>query len=142
MPSNRLICFTRVLLKRDLLAERPNLLMAMARSLPDEDVAKVKSWLSECLLQGEDDSRHPARNLLPNRFSGIDWSEQEDELIFYEYDRDKLWGKGWIYNIESKNQNLIHDISSNDKYNYPGDIVKKKSDKGEMLFIKKNDSSV
>jgi hypothetical protein len=61
-----------VLLKRDLLAERPNLLMAMARSLPDEDVAKVKSWLSECLLQGEDESRHPARNLLPNRFSGID----------------------------------------------------------------------
>lgn len=62
-----------VLLERDLLAERPNLLMAMARSLPDEDVVKVKSWLSKCLLKADDESKHPAKNLLPNRFSGIDY---------------------------------------------------------------------
>ena len=60
-----------ILRKNNLLAERPNLLTAMARSLPDEDVRKVKPWLSECLFKTEDESLHRIDSLVPYSFSGM-----------------------------------------------------------------------
>jgi len=73
---------------------------------------------------------------LENRFSGIDWSEDEDEMIIHEYDRDKLWIKSWLFRIGSKEKILIEDLSVNDEYNDPGNIVKKTSQNGKKLFIK------
>ncbi|MCD4819507.1 MAG: prolyl oligopeptidase family serine peptidase [Candidatus Cloacimonetes bacterium] len=76
---------------------------------------------------------------IENRFSGIDWSEEEGEMIFHEYDRDKLWSKSWIYWINSKERNIINDISINDEYNDSGNIVKKKSKSGNNLYVKQDD---
>lgn len=80
-----------VLLGNDLLAERPNLLTAMARSLPEEDVAKVKPWLSKCLFEAEDNSLHCVEDLLPNRFSGIDHLPKNRMNRLHEiYDQDAV----------------------------------------------------
>ena len=76
-----------------------------------------------------------------HRFSGIDWSEDIDELIFSEYDRDKLWRRKWLFQIGDKNPKLIFDLSIRDRYNSPGDLVKKTTINGEHVFIK-NDNSV
>ncbi|MDA3814479.1 MAG: prolyl oligopeptidase family serine peptidase [Candidatus Cloacimonetes bacterium] len=73
-----------------------------------------------------------------HRFSSINWSEVEDELIYYEYDRDRLWKKGWLFEIGSKPR-LIYDLSSRDKYNDPEKLVQKKTKCGENVFIKIGD---
>ncbi|MEA2096932.1 MAG: prolyl oligopeptidase family serine peptidase [Candidatus Cloacimonadota bacterium] len=71
-----------------------------------------------------------------HRFSSINWSESKDELIYYEYDRDKLWKKGWIFEVGGKPK-LIYDLSTRDKYNDPGKLVQRKTKRGESVFIKK-----
>ncbi len=70
-----------------------------------------------------------------HRFSGIDWSEKMDELIYYEYDRDKLWKKGWLLKIGSQPK-LILDLSVRDEYNDPGHLVTKKTRRGKSVFVK------
>jgi len=80
-----------VLIRNDLLAERPNLLIAMARSLPEEDVAKVKPWLSKCLFMAEDNSLQSVEDLLPNRFSGIDHLPKDRMNLLHKiYDQDAV----------------------------------------------------
>ena len=81
-----------------------------------------------------------------HRFSSIDWSENKDELIYYEYNRDKLWKKGWLFKIGGKPK-LVYDLSTRDNYNNPGKLVHKKAKNGQSVFIKsgnkvyyKNDS--
>ena len=73
-----------------------------------------------------------------HRFSSIRWSEVEDELIYYEYDRDKLWKKGWLFEICGSTE-LIYDLSTRDKYNDPGKLVQRKTERGENVFIKDGD---
>ena len=71
-----------------------------------------------------------------HRYSWIDWSEHEDEFIYYEYDRDELWRKGWLHKIGEKKPELVYDLSIRDKYNNPGDLVKRKTTTGHYVFIK------
>ncbi len=73
-----------------------------------------------------------------HRFSGIQWSEAEDELIYYEYDRDKLWRKGWLFEIGNKPK-LIYDLSTHDEYNDPGNLVQRKTKRAGYVFIKGGD---
>jgi hypothetical protein len=80
-----------ILLGNDFLAKRPNLLTAIARSLPEEDVLKVKPWLSKCLLVADDNSLHCVEDLLPNRFSGIDHLPKDRMNRLHEiYDQDAV----------------------------------------------------
>ena len=73
-----------------------------------------------------------------HRFSSINWSEEKDELIYYEYDRDRLWKKGWLFEIGSKPR-LIYNLSTHDKYNDPGKLVQRKTNRGKSVFIKDGD---
>ncbi|NQV19258.1 MAG: S9 family peptidase [Armatimonadetes bacterium] len=75
-----------------------------------------------------------------HRFFDIDWSEDCDELIFSEYDRDKLWRRKWLFKIGDKNPRLIFDLSIRDRYNSPGDLVKKTTINGKQVFIKKDNN--
>ncbi len=77
---------------------------------------------------------------LEHRFSNIEWSEIEDEIIFSEYDRDKLWKKKWLYKIGDKSPELIFDLSTRDKYNHPGDLMKRTTKRGEKVFVKNGDT--
>jgi dipeptidyl aminopeptidase/acylaminoacyl peptidase len=74
------------------------------------------------------------------RFSGINWSEEEDILIYSEYDRDKLWKKVWFYNINTDEKKLIQDLSIKDKYNFPGELIKKKTKNGKIVFAQNGDN--
>ena len=73
-----------------------------------------------------------------HRFSRIDWSENKDELIYYEYDRDKIWKEGWLLEIGGKPK-LVYDLSTRDKYSDPGKLVHKKTKYGRNVFIKSGD---
>jgi len=70
-----------------------------------------------------------------HRFSSINWSESIDEFIYYEYDRDKLWKKGWFFELDGKKK-LIYDLSTRDKYNDPGKLVQRITKRGKTVFIK------
>jgi len=72
------------------------------------------------------------------RYSSIQWSEVEDELIFGEYDRDRIWMRYWLYDINSKKADLLFDMSRRERYNFPGKLVMKKTDNGEEIFIKRD----
>jgi len=73
---------------------------------------------------------------LEHRFSNIKWSEIEDEIIYSEYDRDKLWKKKWLYKIGTEKPALLFDMSIKEKYNAPGKLVQKITEKGEQVFVK------
>ena len=73
-----------------------------------------------------------------HRYSWINWSENEDELIYYEYDRDKLWRKGWLYRIGEKKPELVYDLSIHDNYNDPGDLITRKTNRGRNVFLKES----
>ena len=72
-----------------------------------------------------------------HRYKGIDWSETEDELIYYEYDRDKLWKKGWLFTIgNDSSPQLVYDFSINEHYRIPGKLVKKMTKGRLKVFVK------
>jgi dipeptidyl aminopeptidase/acylaminoacyl peptidase len=73
---------------------------------------------------------------LEHRFSNIEWSEIEDEIIFSEYDRDKLWKKKWLYKIGTEKPALLFDMSIREKYKNPGNLVKKVTERGEQVFVR------
>jgi dipeptidyl aminopeptidase/acylaminoacyl peptidase len=73
-----------------------------------------------------------------HRHSYVRWSEQEDELIAYEYDRDKLWVRGWLIDLKTGSRKLFHDLSVNDEYNDPGRMVTRTTASGNQVFIKKD----
>lgn len=72
------------------------------------------------------------------RYSSIQWSEAEDELIYGEYDRDRIWNRYWLYQIGSDEPQLLFDMSRQERYNFPGKLVMKKTASGEEVFIKQN----
>ncbi|HPR17754.1 MAG TPA: prolyl oligopeptidase family serine peptidase [Candidatus Cloacimonadota bacterium] len=70
------------------------------------------------------------------RYSGINWSENEDELILSEYDRDRIWIRQWLYQLGSDQQpELLFDMSRQDNYQYPGKPVEKTTVRGERVFL-------
>lgn len=74
-----------------------------------------------------------------NRISSINWSETKDELIFSDYDRDKLWSKIWYYRISDKYLELLISRNINDEYNYLGSLVTKKTTRNETVYILRDD---
>jgi dipeptidyl aminopeptidase/acylaminoacyl peptidase len=73
---------------------------------------------------------------LEHRFSNIEWSEIEDEIIFSEYDRDKLWKKKWLYKIGTEKPALLFDMSIREKYENPGNLVRRITERGEQVFVR------
>jgi dipeptidyl aminopeptidase/acylaminoacyl peptidase len=74
------------------------------------------------------------------RYAGIDWSETKDELLVYEYDRDRLWRKGWLFQVNTDEKKLLIDTNIRDDYNKLGNIVRKNTEKGESVFMKRNNN--
>jgi dipeptidyl aminopeptidase/acylaminoacyl peptidase len=106
----------------------------------DNGNPKIKVEHRDKIMRIESPQAETAEELFrtEHRFSSFKWSEVEDELIYYEYDRDKLWKKGWLFEIGDKPK-LIHDLSTRDKYNDPGRLVQRKTKRGENVFIKDGD---
>ncbi|MBN1327441.1 MAG: hypothetical protein JW996_05790, partial [Candidatus Cloacimonetes bacterium] len=73
------------------------------------------------------------------RHQSLTWSEREDELIYAEYDRDRLWSRTWLLDLNNGEQILLFDLSVNDNYHDPGRIITRQTGKGEKVFLKKDD---
>jgi dipeptidyl aminopeptidase/acylaminoacyl peptidase len=76
---------------------------------------------------------------LQHRFSQIDWSEEKNELIAHEYDRDNVWRKSWLFHLGQDKKTLLFDLSARDDYNKLGTIITKTTVNGEKVFVKKGD---
>jgi hypothetical protein len=59
-----------VFLARPWLAERPELVSAMAHSLPSDKIDKVRQWLGKCLFRAAKGQHMQLADLLPPRFPG------------------------------------------------------------------------
>lgn len=55
---------------RPWLAEHPDLVSAMARSLPAEGLEQLRSWLGKCLFRSASGKQEHLADLLPSRFPG------------------------------------------------------------------------
>jgi dipeptidyl aminopeptidase/acylaminoacyl peptidase len=75
---------------------------------------------------------------MQHRYSSIVWSQQPDELIYYEYDRNNLWQRGWLYDLNTNEKNLILDINTRDRYNDPGNLVTTSTERGFSVFLKQD----
>src|SRR5262249_33597524 len=60
-------------LNRPLLAEKPNLVSAMARTLGEPEITQVVEWLPNCLLRLADGGLEVVSKMLPWSFSGVDY---------------------------------------------------------------------
>ena len=61
------------------------------------------------------------------RYSNIRWSQDADEMIYAEYDRDRIWIRNWLYKIGSDEEpKLLFDMSRRDQYNFPGKLIIRK----------------
>lgn len=60
-------------LNRPLLAEKPDLVSVMARTLGEAEILQVVEWLPKCLLRMEDGGSEVVSKLLPWSFSGVDY---------------------------------------------------------------------
>jgi dipeptidyl aminopeptidase/acylaminoacyl peptidase len=106
----------------------------------DEGNPKVDVDHRDKVMQLSAPFNHEAEEIFRTtyRFSSIQWSEVEDELIFGEYDRDRIWMKYWLYDIKAKKSDLLFDMSRRERYNFPGKLVMKKTNSGKEVFIKRN----
>ncbi|MBN2460433.1 MAG: S9 family peptidase, partial [Candidatus Cloacimonetes bacterium] len=76
---------------------------------------------------------------ITHRYSSLYWSQQKDELIYSEYDRDLLWTRHWLYRIGADKPSLLFDLSINNRYDHPGGIISRFTARGEEVFIKEGD---
>lgn len=70
------------------------------------------------------------------RFSEIAWGEDTSFAILSEYDINLQWERRYIVNVDNPEQEhkLIVDMSYEEKYNYPGDEVKRKLSNGFFVL--------
>ncbi len=74
-----------------------------------------------------------------HRYSNLDWSEIEDEIIYTEYDRDRIWITNYLFHIGREEEpQLLFDLSRRDQYNYPGRLITRKTGRGEKVFLHRN----
>jgi dipeptidyl aminopeptidase/acylaminoacyl peptidase len=99
---------------------------------PKRDVAyRDKLMLLEDIESGEPEEVMS----LEQRYRYINWSEKRDWFIIYEYDRDKLWLRGWLSKLGENVPELVEDRSIQDQYNYQGELLTRKNEYNQNLFI-------
>ncbi len=74
-----------------------------------------------------------------NRLSSINWSEREDELIYSDYDRDKLWSKSWYVRLKENYLELIISRNVNDEYKYNGSLVTRTTERNMSVYLHRGD---
>jgi dipeptidyl aminopeptidase/acylaminoacyl peptidase len=74
---------------------------------------------------------------LEHRYSKLWWSSEKDEFIVREYDRDRLWRRDWLHPADAEPR-LLFDMSTNDEYNDPGDLVMVRDADDQSVFLKQD----
>ncbi len=71
-----------------------------------------------------------------HRATGYDCFADKKSIIFGDYDRDKLWTRQWLYNLEDSSKTLITNQSVNDKYADRGDIFTVWDENKEKVIVR------
>ena len=60
-----------------------------------------------------------------HRFTGIDWTIRENQVLLTEYDRDRRWRTTSFVDLDhpADSRRVVFDLSARDAYNDPGDPV-------------------
>jgi dipeptidyl aminopeptidase/acylaminoacyl peptidase len=76
---------------------------------------------------------------IPQRYAGIDWLNKKDQIILYDYDRDRRWITGRLFDMSKTNiaseAKTIFSRNYSDQYNDPGELVYKQMPNGQTLAI-------
>ncbi len=114
--------------------------MIWVETLDDGDPKKEVEHRDKLMIL-EDIKHGEAREVLrlEQRYSRINWSEKPGWFIIYEYDRDKLWMRGWLTSLAGDTPIKVDDRSIQDQYNYPGELLSRNNEYNHKLFIFEND---
>ncbi|MGH2584487.1 MAG: prolyl oligopeptidase family serine peptidase [Dehalococcoidia bacterium] len=76
-----------------------------------------------------------------HRFSGWDWTEQEDEVWLTEFDRDRRWRTTSALDLgdPAERRSLLFDLSVNDAYSDPGSPIYQTRPNGERTMLQDGD---
>ena len=79
----------------------------------------------------------PAQELLrtEQRFAGFRWTEKRNLALLADYDHNKHWNRTWVVNLDDlkAKPNLLWDMSSEERYKFPGNPVYKPLPDGEWV---------
>ena len=107
----------------------------------DEGNPKVKAAFRDRIMVWDAAADDSPKELLrlQYRYSRLWWSSSRDELIVREYDRDRLWHRDWLYRDASAPE-LLFDMSNNDEYQDPGDLVMVRDEQDQSVFLKQGEN--
>lgn len=107
----------------------------------DEGNPKVKAAFRDRIMVWDAAADDSPKELLrlQYRYSRLWWSSSRDELIVREYDRDRLWHRDWLYRDASAPE-LLFDMSNNDEYQDPGDLVMVRDEQDQSVFLKQDET--
>ena len=77
-----------------------------------------------------------------HRFSGVTFTERADLSMVSEYDRDELWSRTWIVNLDdaASEPRLIWSRSVRDRYNDPGSPITTTTPDGRRVVMVHGDA--
>jgi dipeptidyl aminopeptidase/acylaminoacyl peptidase len=77
------------------------------------------------------------------RYEGLQWLEQRQIALLREYDENKHWLRVTLVNVDNPKQEkkILWDLSSDEKYKYPGNPVRKRLNNG-FSVIRQSENSI
>ncbi|HEY4612412.1 MAG TPA: S9 family peptidase, partial [Bacteroidota bacterium] len=78
---------------------------------------------------------------LEHRFSGTDWTANNNVMLISEFNRDRRWRTTYLVNIvdPEKSKKTIFDLNSQDSYKDPGNPVYRMTANGEWVLVQDGD---
>ena len=74
------------------------------------------------------------------RFGGFKWGAEPSFAVMAEYDINKQWQRSYVIDIDKDARRLLTDISMNEKYKHPGEIVTRRASNGTRLIYQVDDT--
>lgn len=73
-----------------------------------------------------------------HRYRGMQWLDTGDAALVTEYERDRRWNRTYLVSSGSEPR-LIWDLSSQDRYNHPGNPMSRTLENGERAVLTNGD---
>ncbi|ORX38158.1 Alpha/Beta hydrolase protein [Kockovaella imperatae] len=77
---------------------------------------------------------------LEQRFNGIVWGQEPDLALVKDFDRNRLWRRGFFINVdEPSSRKMLYDMSAHEKYDNPGAPYTKRLPNGSRVIRQEGD---
>ena len=73
-----------------------------------------------------------------NRYRGMQWLDRGDAALVTEFERDRRWNRTFLVSA-GREPRLIWDLSSQDRYNHPGNPMSRTLENGERAVLTNGD---